>query len=257
MKLISLNTWGGGAFDALMAFVKEQSRDTDIFCFQEMYVSDGTVPISRGGHMNIFNDIAGILPEFEGIFAEAQDDMDPYGHVDFKSTFGQAIFVNKKLPITSRGSVFINSSRNGMKNNEFENLPMLLQYVRLGDVTVGNCYGVSVPGHKLDTPRRIEQSERVVKFLNEESGKKIICGDFNLMPETESVKMIERAGMRNLISEFSITTTRSTLNYEKYAEGDRQYFADYTFVSPGVNVKSFEVPQVPVSDHLPMVLEFE
>ena len=33
-------------------------------------------------------------------------------------------------------------------------------------------------------------------------------------------------------------------------------FADYTFVTSGIKVESFEVPDVPISDHLPMILKF-
>ena len=37
---------------------------------------------------------------------------------------------------------------------------------------------------------------------------------------------------------------------------DFQKFADYVFVSPDVNVESFSVPDIDISDHMPLVLEF-
>ena len=37
MKLVSLNTWGGKAYKPLIDFIKQQARDTDIFCFQEVW----------------------------------------------------------------------------------------------------------------------------------------------------------------------------------------------------------------------------
>ena len=55
------------------------------------------------------------------------------------------------------------------------------------------------------------------------------------------------------VKEYQISTTRSPL-YRNFAE---MKFADYTLVSPGIEVKTFLVPQVEVSDHLPMILEFE
>ena len=36
-----------------------------------------------------------------------------------------------------------------------------------------------------------------------------------------------------------------------------QEFADYAFVSPEIVVTSFEVPDLPISDHLPMMLEID
>ena len=67
--------------------------------------------------------------------------------------------------------------------------------------------------------------------------------------------MIEKIGMRNLIKDFSIATTRNALSYGNYPESERQYFADYVFVSSGVRVLNFSVPEIEISDHLPMILE--
>jgi endonuclease/exonuclease/phosphatase family metal-dependent hydrolase len=90
----------------------------------------------------------------------------------------------------------------------------------------------------------------------------MVMGDFNLLPETESVRKIERAGYRNLISEFAITTTRGSLvkkMHPEYGVGPFgfQEYADYAFVTPGIRVGSFEVPDVPVSDHLPLILTID
>ena len=57
--------------------------------------------------------------------------------------------------------------------------------------------------------------------------------------------------MKNLIKEFSIKGTR-THHYKKTSER----YADYILVSGGIKVKTFEVPEIIVSDHLPMILEF-
>ena len=56
--------------------------------------------------------------------------------------------------------------------------------------------------------------------------------------------------MRNLIAEFGITSTRSSL----YTKPLR--FADYMFVSNGIEVKDFKVLPDEVSDHLALYLEF-
>jgi endonuclease/exonuclease/phosphatase family metal-dependent hydrolase len=54
---------------------------------------------------------------------------------------------------------------------------------------------------------------------------KILCGDFNLRPETKSMARV-KAGMRDLIDEFNITSTRTAL-YDK-----PERYADYIFTSP-------------------------
>jgi endonuclease/exonuclease/phosphatase family metal-dependent hydrolase len=89
--------------------------------------------------------------------------------------------------------------------------------------------------------------------MKKSPGKQILCGDFNLDLETKSVALLEE-NLRNLIREKGIITTRHPEYYPKYNE---MPFADYTFVTNDVLVRKFEVPQEPVSDHLPMILEFE
>jgi hypothetical protein len=59
-------------------------------------------------------------------------------------------------------------------------------------VTILNAHGVSRPGDKLDTPERLKQSEVFIAFMAQQPGTRIIGGDFNLLPETESVKIFEK-----------------------------------------------------------------
>jgi endonuclease/exonuclease/phosphatase family metal-dependent hydrolase len=37
----------------------------------------------------------------------------------------------------------------------------------------------------------------------------------------------------------------------------KQPFADYIFITPDIKVKNFEVPDLEISDHLPMILDFD
>ena len=137
-------------------------------------------------------------------------------------------------------------------------LPRSLQHVVIqtpaGDLNIFNYHGIAKPGDKLDTAERLEQSEKILKIWHNTGGHKILCGDFNLMPETQSVKILERSA-RNLIKEFNIDNTRNALSWNKFGHS-KQHFADYVFVSPEIKVKSFEVPYMEVSDHLPMELVF-
>jgi len=57
--------------------------------------------------------------------------------------------------------------------------------------------------------------------------------------------------MRNLVKEYKVATTRSHF----YAKEHK--FADYILVSSEIDVKKFEVIQEVVSDHLPLILEFD
>lgn len=123
-------------------------------------------------------------------------------------------------------------------------------------ITIGNVHGLPEPGHKLDTKERIEQATALIEFFEKTKGLKTIGGDFNLLPDTESIKMFERHGYTNLIKKYKIKTTRNDLTWKLYPD-NKQLYSDYVFVSPEIKVKSFEVLDIKISDHLPMVLEIE
>jgi endonuclease/exonuclease/phosphatase family metal-dependent hydrolase len=66
--------------------------------------------------------------------------------------------------------------------------------------------------------------------------------------------MIERSGIRNLVKEYGVESTRTKL-YRRYETGSK--FADYIFVSPEVKVNDFKVLPDEVSDHSPLMLDFD
>ena len=120
-------------------------------------------------------------------------------------------------------------------------------------LNICNFHGRWKPGDKRDTLEREEQSKRIIQYFSSVSGPKIIGGDFNLDIETESVRMLEAAGYRNLIREYRVRTTRNRIAWEMYPETP-QLHSDFIFVSPDVSVASLEVPEIVISDHLPMIL---
>lgn len=113
---------------------------------------------------------------------------------------------------------------------------------------IANVHGLWNGKGKSDTEGRLEQGRRIHDFIERHPEQIIIVGDFNLDPDTKSLAITE-AGMRNLIKEYGITSTRTSL-YTK--EGK---FADYALVSPGVNVLDFKVLPDEVSDHAALYLE--
>ena len=93
------------------------------------------------------------------------------------------------------------------------------------------------------------QSQRIKKFMQAINSPKILCGDFNLRPDIESMKILEEE-MNNLIKIFNITTTRTNL----YTKQER--FADYILTSPEIIINKFAVLKDEVSDHAPLLIDF-
>jgi len=254
MKIVSLNTWGGKVFDPLVSFIREQREDTDIFCFQEVLENDSDL-------VEVLEYQANLLDVFKNILV----DYNFYFYPDFFLTEngitifqGSAVFVKNDIKILSKDSrlIYQGTEQYDPEKNHSANA-VFLEIEKVGkSIVVMSYHGIGFPGDKLDTEDRIDQSRKLVELMEMFSSPKILCGDFNLMPETESVRIIEEVGMKNLIKDFGVKDTRGKINAEQYPDST-QHFADYTFVSFGIRVKSFEVPDAEISDHCPMILEID
>lgn len=260
MKLISLNTWGGKYFKPLIDFIK-QNQDTDIFCFQEIYDTSSNVKQFKQIRTNLLHELSEILSDhniyFFPILFNTEVDETPI-KVDFYLKHGSAIFIKKSISVKQQKDYFISADMTQQDlKPDFSNLSTPLQsisFLRENPITVFNYHGAVIPGDKLDTPQRLSETKKVIDIMKDIAGTKILVGDFNLLPETKSIKEFEE-NLVNLIKEFNIRRTRSNLS-PFWNKSDFQKFADYTFVSKNIKVKSFKVPHIEISDHLPMILEF-
>ena len=251
MKTISLNTWGGKAgTEGILTFLKKY-EDVDFFCFQEVF---------NGGE------------EFRGMPAArfALDTFDPRlleriaetlpNHVShfrphFEEVFGLALFVRKDLAIVEEGEVSIYGHKGYYSAENIGDQHRIMQHVSLTDpaCTVMNVHGLWNGQGKRDSGHRLTQSDNILAYTRTLTQPYVLLGDFNLRPETESVRKLESAGMRNLITEYGIASTRTSL-YDSLSE---EPHADYAFVSEGIFVKDFKVLPDEVSDHAALYLEFD
>lgn len=222
MKIVFLNTWNARLSSALSEYILAQSVDTDIFCFQEV-----------GPEMQAL--ATTLLPYHTVALAHKR--------INEKDTYINAVY-----------------ARPGVATHGHDTVPTppgagvaLYIAVAFGETTlhVCNVHGVAYPGHKLDTPERIAQSQAIVGFLAEKIGPKLVGGDFNLLPETESVEAFAGAGYTNLIETYRVPTTRNRMAWAKYP-GEEQYYADFVFMSGDAHIERFHIPHNEVSDHLPI-----
>ena len=250
MKLISLNIWGGEIYQPLIDFLEKYKLETDIFCFQEMFKSEKGIRNLSSEKVVTFRGLKNTLQDFNGYF---EDYVAPGEY----NKEGLAIFVGKGIEVKDNGEIFIYSPPNiGLSNDDPKSLWRNLQYVQCSskgkEFLVANIHGLfdfATKSHKGDIPERIEQSQKVKAFLDKFDCPKILCGDFNLWPDTKALKILEE-GMRNLIKEYNVTSTRSAFfNFPNR-------FADYMLVSPDIKVNNLKVLDETVSDHLALYLDF-
>jgi endonuclease/exonuclease/phosphatase family metal-dependent hydrolase len=243
MKLISLNIWGGRMGEPVLEFFKDHA-DVDIFLLQEVF-QNATERTNWNAkcRSNIFQEIADVLPEHRAYFAPS-----------VMNEWGLAAYVKKSIPIEEIGDFFVHNTMDSLVPNDGSSIGRNLQYLSMmlngAPIVVVNFHGIWTGNGKDDTEDRINQSRNIIDFLKTLHGEIILCGDFNLNPETKSLNMIaEELGLKNLIKEFSITSTRTSL-YTKPGK-----FADYVLISPKIRVKNFTTLPDEISDHAPLFLE--
>lgn len=253
MKLISLNTWSGrGGNEVILNFFKK-NKEVDIFCLQEVWEGgEDYAPIWASGidaiDTRLVTNIKNILTEH-----------DCYFRPHYMDWYGLAIYVKKNLKIQEEGDIFVFKEREdafkddegGTAINHARNLQYLTLETPKGLRTIANFHGLWNGKSKEDTEERFTQADNISRFLKDLKSPHVLCGDFNLLPESKTFKQLEDLGMKNLIKEFGITSTRSS-HYKKPVR-----FADYTLVSEGIKVNKFKVLPDEVSDHLAMYLDFE
>jgi endonuclease/exonuclease/phosphatase family metal-dependent hydrolase len=212
----------------LTEFIRAHSHDTDIFCFEE--VEDVVVSAARTA-----------LPQHCVVADQKPHHSGP---------FRQATFFRNSMIMRSSAPVLPGMMDAGLGlYTEFAVGNKALHLI--------NYHGSSAPREKLDSESRLAASRGLIDFMAPKQGPRVIGGDFNVLPDTRSVRMFEEHGYTNLIVANGVKTTRNRLAWDRYPAADKQDYADYVFTGPEVEVTHFEVIANEVSDHLPMVLDIE
>lgn len=248
LKVISLNIWmGGNLFAEALEFLKQQ--DADILALQEVHDSSDQNLAEQHRTFSVLKAALG------------------YEHADFVPAFinnlevgkvpeGNAIF--SKYPITARDHVFLNEPFNDNYYEIPENYasqPHTLQHVviqtAVGDINYYNVHGVwDLDGDNYSDRR--QQMSRVI--LDQVKGQKniILGGDTNAKPTNQAMLNIAAA----VPSVFG-TTVKSTFNMRrKDNPGYATAAVDMLFASPNIKVLQKDVPDVDISDHLPLIVTF-
>lgn len=250
MKLVSLNTWKGIVRQPLLDFIQSKKDEVDIFCFQEV-LNGGSAEGTK-----LWKD-ADLPKEHQllSLFQQLLPDHISFFYPTISTWDGLALFIRKNIPLIEEGEFFVHGQQpapvGDIKNFNPRNIQFTKILIGKKPITIINFHGLWAAEGKQDTLDRIQQSKKILEFCKGLDQDFVLCGDFNLAPDTESLRMLEEFGLRNLIRETGITSTRTSF-YKK-----EMRFADYVLVSKNIRVKDFKVLPDEVSDHCAMYLEFE
>lgn len=265
MEIMSLNGWGGTLHDRLVPYVHD--ANPDILCLQEVVHSPATnkdwLTYRDGDHIlpqraNLFRDIASVLPDHMAIFCPAAQGVLWDGVTQIPSQWGLATFVRKSLPIVAQAQGFVHKTYSPHEYGEHPrsrnaHAIRIYDYDQNRPVCVAHMHGLRDLRGKMDTPARAEQARKfrlLATRMTEDQDAFIVCGDFNVEPDSETLKILSEAGLTELVTTRTTGGTR-TSHYKKAGR-----YADYMLVNEHVDVLDFEVVREPeVSDHCPLILK--
>lgn len=251
MKLISLNTWGGRAGKENLLKFFDKYRDVDIFCLQEIWAAPYEDLAYDPNGFSIDNNYSKFyIQEITDLLTTHT----AYFRAQYFDYWGLMILIKKDIDIILEGDVFVHKEKNYIPEG-FGLFARNIQFATIktpsGNRSIINFHGLWNGKGKGDSEDRLLQSDRIMEFIQTLDNPYIVAGDFNLLPDTQSIKKFEDLGLNNLIKDYNITSTRTSF----YTKPEK--FADYIFATKDIIIKDFRVLPDEVSDHSALYLEFE
>jgi endonuclease/exonuclease/phosphatase family metal-dependent hydrolase len=240
MRIVSLNAWGGAMFDPLAAWLPQCG--SDVLCLQEVTRTAGRTGWTRFDdgerqlpqRANLFDDVGALLPRHQAQFvaSDAGPVMPSDGHGDgigavWRQDFGLGLFVADHLTVVAQHAAFVHGRFTESAQWAITDRPRIAHGVRLFDriaarfVTVVHLHGLRDPAGKHDTPARRAQAERLAELVDdvhEDGDFTVVCGDMNLLPDSETFAILGRLGLVDLVGTADTRTSayRKPLRHANY-----------------------------------------
>lgn len=260
-----LNGWGGKLYKELLPYLRDTSPD--ILCLQEVVHSPASdkdwLTYRDGDHVlpqraNFFLDVHHALPDHVAVFCPAAQGVLWDGDQPIPSQWGLATFVHRSLPVIGQVQGFVHKDYSPAGYGEHPRSRVahgvrVYDYAGERSMSVTHMHGLRDLNGKMDTPERAEQARRLLAqscHVSEAGDLRVICGDFNVEPDSETLRILNDAGFSELVTGRGFVSTRNS-HYTKPGK-----FADYMLIDREEAVRAFDVVRDPeVSDHCPLLLD--
>ncbi len=247
LKFLCLNLWqGGNLMKNVIAFIKKENPD--VIALQEVYNGDDFSWEQKFRSMDVLRGALGYPYES---FAPAFLERTVFGKVEQ----GNAIL--SRFPLIERSTIFydVPYAEREDKPGYYEHTPRNLQHVCLNttnhELHMFNTQGIwGIDGR--DSDRRLLMGRSITEQIHSFSHV-IVAGDFNVNPDTQSMRCIEKHLSNIFKNELTSTFNMSHKTNPGYATA----VVDMIFASPSIRIIKKSCPEVDISDHLPLLATFE
>lgn len=265
MRLISLNV---ALFETnnekLYEFLLKQRPD--IVCLQEVaakvdlhvnstYISKDYIDKATSDLKYSFFGPTWMVKDFHQTNFHQKENFD----FEFGGFLKSGNYIRTKFKILKRSNVFI--SNKNIKVTDWSTWPKnQSKAVQVVDLKLPNSKKLRILNYhgiwtkeKIGNKETLDACKKINQLATEINYPTIITGDFNLFPDTQSMNVFQD-NFISLVDKHNIQTTRPKTNELSYL---KRNVVDFIFVTKDIKIKSFEVLDTDVSDHLPLILDFE
>lgn len=261
--IASLNAWGGAMYPDLARWMGDTAFD--VLCLQEVTSTpgvEGWTTYADGERTlpqraNLLSDVRALLPRHHPLFITS--DSGPVTGDDgrrHRQAFGLGTFVADHLMVVGAETAYVHGHFTEHDEWPRDNRPRIALALRLVEpggqraVTVVHVHGFRDRQGKVDTPERRAQAERIARLVQrvrEPDDLVVVCGDLNLLPDSQTFAVLGAVGLVDLVGSADTRTSR-------YPKAVRH--AGYVLVSDPAAVRRFDILAEPeVSDHRALLLE--
>jgi endonuclease/exonuclease/phosphatase family metal-dependent hydrolase len=242
MKILQVNTWSGRLLKPLSELIRAEKPD--FLCLQEVVSLDADI-----------HSLLGTIEELNEETGYAEQYYSPVFHfklMNKNAYWGNCIMSN--FPLSEKNTIFTNHKY--VEDFNFEeydynirNLQHVAADVNGEQLHILNHHGHHIPSHKRGDDETLRQMRLIGEYLDTLDGPVILTGDFNLAPDSESLRQINDR-LENQSVSHKLKTTRTPLTHKTEV-------CDYIFTNNKVKVINFEASDEIVSDHKALILEFD
>ena len=248
IKFIQINIFKGKYLDSLIAYLTQE--DPDFIAMQEVTSRGFNLTDDKGA--NLFEELRKRLG-MDGVYngdLKLRDDP--------QSTFGNAVFSKHKI-LSSNVVILKTSEPVTLEELDGESAaeirPLISRHLLAArielfgkEIEIMSWHGAwTAP--PVDTAETLRQSRLVANYLNSLRVPFILGGDLNNTPDSKTVSLINKVANNLMLGSSVVQTTHPKIH--KIAP--RGYLIDYIFTSKDIKMIKIGVPQITVSDHLPVV----